>query len=427
MYHFEDRVSCRICGGTNLFPYLDLKPQPPSNAFIPLERVSEEVRIPLVVNLCRNCGLSQLSVVVSHSEVFGDYAYRSSTSRALEQSFRELADVVQSRVQPSNVSPPLVVDIGANDGLFLSQFPRIGYRLLGVEPSSAAEDARCRGLDVEQDFFNASSAQMLLDKHGPADVIATSNVLAHVDDIHSYLEGIKIWLADEGWFLLEFPYIADMIEGLWFDTIYHEHVSYLSITPLNVALEMHQLEIQDIQHREIGGSGPFVRLLIKHKSLGESISNIGAMYERKERIQGIKFPSTYLNFTEKVERLSLELKTELEVCRDSGLTLGGFGAPAKGNTLLNFLEFGPDLITVIADNTPGKIGRVTPGSHIPIVSDDDFLERQVGLALLLSWNYLEHFLTHAEYIRRGGRFLTPFPTPGVFPAMTTLKSRPNPN
>jgi len=394
-------------------PYLDLKPQPPSNAFIPPAMVSEETQIPLITNLCTNCGLSQLSVVVSHAEVFGEYAYRSSTSRALEQSFRELGEVVQSRVQPNKISRPLVVDIGANDGLFLSQLPRTGYRLLGVEPSSAAEDARDRGLDVEQDFFGANGAHRLRDKYGPAEIITTSNVLAHVDDIHSYLEGIKIWMADGGWFLLEFPYVADMLDGLWFDTIYHEHVSYLSITPLNRALASHDLEIVDIQHREVGGSGPFVRLFIQHRVGGGPLTGVAAMYERRERIQGLQIPATYSQFAGRVERLANELGNELQTWSEAGVTVGGFGAPAKGNTLLNYLELGPELITVIADSTPGKIGCVTPGSHIPIVSDSEFLDRGIGLALLLSWNYLDHFLSHAEYIRRGGRFLTPFPTPNV--------------
>jgi SAM-dependent methyltransferase len=413
LYHFEERKTCRICAGTDLMPYLNLKAQPPSNAFISPKMISEETRIPLIANLCTNCGLSQLSVVVSHAEVFGEYAYRSSTSRALEQSFRELAEVVQTRVLPNKTLQPLVVDIGANDGLFLSQLPRTGYRLLGVEPSSAAEDARSRGLEIEQDFFGASSARTLHDKFGPADVISTSNVLAHVDDIHSYLEGIKIWLADEGWFLLEFPYIADMLDGLWFDTIYHEHVSYLSVTPLNAALAAHDLEIVDIQHREVGGSGPFVRLFIQHRVGGGSQTGVAAMYERRERIQGLHMPATYFQFAGRVERLAVEISHELQTWSEAGTTIGGFGAPAKGNTLLNYLELDPDLITVIADSTPGKIGCVTPGSHIPIVSDAEFLDRDIGLALLLSWNYLDHFLSHAEYIRRGGRFLTPFPTPNV--------------
>jgi hypothetical protein len=268
-------------------------------------------------------------------------------------------------------------------------------------------------LDVEQDFFGANSAHRLRDKYGPANVITTSNVLAHVDDIHSYLEGIKIWLAGEGWFILEFPYIADMLNGLWFDTVYHEHVSYLSITPLNTALAAHDLEIVDIQHREVGGSGPFVRLFIQHRVGGGALSGVAAMYERRERIQGLQIPATYSQFAGRVERLASELSHELQNWSDVGITIGGFGAPAKGNTLLNYLELGPDLITVIADSTPGKIGCVTPGSHIPIVSDAEFLEHGIGLALLLSWNYLDHFLSHAEYIRRGGRFLTPFPTPNV--------------
>lgn len=412
MYDYAPRTTCRICGSANLYPYLDLGAQPPSNSFISVEAIPHEVDIPLVVCLCTDCGMSQLSVVVSANEVFGEYAYRSSSSRALEESFRGLARDVQPYAQRSN-NKPLVVDIGCNDGLFLAQLPRHEYRILGVEPSSAAQDARDRGFEVSDVFFGEQTALQLLADHGPADVITTSNVLAHVDDIHSYLEGVSRWLGPRGCFILEFPYIGDMLQGLWFDTVYHEHVSYLAITPLQSALKSHGLHITKIDHHDVGGSGPFVRVFIEHVSSRPYVSDVVETYERRERIWGLTEPSTYSAFAASVGRLAGILREEIDRWQGSGHVVGGFGAPAKGNTLLNFLGLTSETVSVIADNTEGKIGLVTPGSHIPIVDDSAFLDVEADIALLLSWNYLDYFMAHSEYIRRGGRFLCPFPTPHI--------------
>lgn len=412
VFHYTTKNACRICGGKNLERYLDLGAQPPSNAFVAPSEVSGESLIALQVDLCTDCGLSQLSTVVSHDEVFGDYAYRSSSSRALERSFKDLANDVRSHAGGIE-GRPLVADLGCNDGLFLSQLPRNEFRLLGVEPSSAGEDAIARGIEVEKVFFGEQVAQQLLESHGPADVLTTSNVLAHVDDIHSYLGGVKRWLGARGCFILEFPYLGDMLRGLWFDTVYHEHVSYLSISPLTVALERHGLRIFRIDSHEVGGSGPFLRVFIQHDTGDQEEPEVVTQYRRREEIWGVRDPQTYANFARSVARLADILRDDLDRWSAAGHRLGGYGAPAKGNTLLNYLGIGPDRLVAIADNTPGKIGLVTPGTHIPIVSDEEFLAMDIGLALLLSWNYLDFFLVHSEYIRRGGRFLCPFPAPYV--------------
>lgn len=411
-YHYSTKDSCRICRSKNLDRYLDLGPQPPSNAFIAPADLATETLVPLQVDLCTECGLSQLSTVVSHDEVFGEYAYRSSTSRALELSFKELADEVRAFTGGLE-GRPLVVDIGSNDGLFLSQLPRDQFRLLGIEPSSAGEDALARGIEVEKVFFGEQTAQELLESYGPADIITTSNVLAHVDDIHSYLAGVRRWLNRRGSFILEFPYLGDMLQGLWFDTVYHEHVSYLSISPLTVALSQHGLRIFRIESHEIGGSGPFVRVFIQHDRGDHEEAGVVTEFKRREEIWGVRDIQTYSKFARSVARLSDMLKEDLDKWRSAGHRLGAFGAPAKGNTLLNYLGLGPDVLVAVADNTPGKIGLLTPGAHIPIVSDEQFLSMDIGLSLLLSWNYLGYFLVHSEYIRRGGRFLCPFPVPHV--------------
>lgn len=420
VYRFEVKDFCRICGSNELAPYLDLGPQPPSNAFIPASAIESEVRIPLIVNLCQVCGNSQLSVVVSPDETFGEYAYRSSSSRALVESFRSLATDVASYADRQE-SRALVVDLGCNDGLFLSQLPRDEYRVLGVEPSSAAEDARDRGLEVESVFFGEESARELLDEYGPAQVITTSNVLAHVDDIHKFLEGVRIWLSPRGCYVLEFPYVKDMLEGLWFDTIYHEHVSYLAITPLSRALADHGLRISRIDRHDVGGSGPFVRVFIEHATATDTPRADAELFMRRESIWGLNNQACYNTFAAAVGRLSEVLLEMINKASERDYRIGGFGAPAKGNTLLNSLGLTSRELISVADNTQVKIGLVTPGSHIPIVDDQTFLTQQVDVALLLSWNYADFFMKHSEFIRRGGAFLNPFPTPELMSHTTRVR------
>jgi SAM-dependent methyltransferase len=419
MYRFVERDDCRVCGSSELIPYLDLGSQPPSNAFIPREAIPHEVRIPLVVNRCDRCGHSQLSVVVSADETFGEYAYRSSSSRALVESFRGLSEDVQPYADRMGRGA-LIVDLGCNDGLFLSQLPRDQYRVLGVEPSSAAEDARQRGLEVVSRFFGEQAARDLRDEYGPAQVITTSNVLAHVDDMHSFLAGVSAWLAPRGCYVLEFPYLGDLLEGLWFDTVYHEHVSYLAITPLTRALAEHGLVITRIVRHEVGGSGPFVRVFIEHGDPSAGASGDARLFMRREEIWGLTSEPSYAAFSSAVKRLCDVLGSMLDEISNGGRRLGGFGAPAKGNTLLNTLRLTDDTLVAVADNTPVKIGLVTPGSHVPIVDDEAFLALDIDVALLLSWNYAEYFMKYSEYIRRGGTFLSPFPTPSLMSHMTRV-------
>lgn len=409
----EKLLTCRICGTNNLEKYLDLGSQPPSNSFLYPDQLLSEKKYPLEVLLCTDCGLSQLSTTVSSEEIFIEYAYRSSSSRALIQSFSELASKVNGIVESKvNKGSQLIVDIGCNDGLLLHQFSNSDYRLLGVEPSSAAEDARLSGLTVEQIFFDSNSAIALRENYGPAACLIVTNVLAHVPDIRSFVQGVSHWLASDGVFIVEFPYVLDMVKNRWFDTVYHEHRSYLGISPLKLLFDDYGLEIFDIDKCEVGGSGPFLRIYVQKKSqVNLNQYEIVEYYMKEESIFNITNPASYLSFSEQVQRLADGVNTQLNSWIKEGKSIGGFGAPAKGNTFLNYLGLNSSQITLIADNTVEKIGKMTPGSHIPIVTDQEFIDRKFDLALLLSWNYLEYFLENAKYINQGGLFYVPFPTP----------------
>ncbi|MCZ6772898.1 MAG: class I SAM-dependent methyltransferase [Proteobacteria bacterium] len=405
------KTSCRICGSTDLMPYVNLGAQPPSNAFIDLSDIATEQAFPLRVNLCRECLLSQLSHVVSAASIFDEYAYLSSSSRALVQYYQEFIDKVVERFKPSPGS--VVVDIGSNDGIMLRRYPRDRFLVIGVEPSSAADHAVRDGFDIVCDFFGHDAIQQIVSRYGRASIITATNLLAHVDDLNAFAHNVHNLLDDEGVFIAEFPYLIDMLEKVYFDTIYHEHLSYLSLTPLSHLLSSNGLRVFHVERSAFGASGPALRLFVcRAPAARRTDSTVGDLlaFERRWRIGD---PGRYHRFAAEVRTVKDKLHTLLAELAGSGQKIGAFTAPAKGNTLLNFLGLTPDDIVAAAENNPRKIGKVTPGSHIPIVSDEAFLAMRLPYALLLSWNYADFFCQHSDYAKNGGRLIVPLPEPTI--------------
>jgi len=407
------RSRCRICDSGRLIDYLDLGAQPPSNSFPTQAELASEQRFPLDVALCADCGLSQLRDVVAAEDIFDDYAYLSSTSGALRRHYQGMVDALLAAFAPA---PGAVVgDIGCNDGITLKCYPAGRYRLLGIDPSSAARYAVEAGFDVVPQFFDAALGARLRAERGPAALITATNVVAHVDDIRSLFEGVRDWLAPDGVFVAEFPYLVDMVERLYFDTIYHEHLSYLALTPLTRLFEAIGLRAIHVEPQEIGASGPALRLFVARADSARAVQDSIPRMLDAERRWGIRDEARYRGFAERVGATRTRLRDMIGQLNRDGRTVGAYGAPAKGNTLLNYVGFGPADIVCVADNTPLKIGRLTPGTHIPIVDDDAFLARGVTDALLLAWNYLDFFLANTAFIRQGGRFIVPLPEPVLRP------------
>lgn len=412
-YRSKPVSACRICASSDLTPYLDLGPQPPSNSFIHTQEIDDEQYFPLVVNLCGGCGLSQLSEVVAATDIFDDYAYLSSTSKALVRHYQEMVEEILATCNPSEDA--LVVDIGCNDGITLGRYPTGRYRLLGVEPSSSGEYAKKAGFAVEKRFFDAQVGDELRKNYGGAGVITATNVFAHVDDIRSFTQGIANLLADDGIFVIEFPYLREMIDNLYFDTIYHEHLSYLALTPLEPLFSAHGLRAFRVKQVEIGASGPALRLYVCRQGASyatdESITKLLA----SENSWGVRRIETYANFASRVAALKEELLNIIRSLNQGGKMVGGYGAPAKGNTMLNYLGVTKDDIIAVAENNALKIGKCTPGTHLPVVPDEEFLRLGISHALLLTWNYADFFLANSEFIKKGGKFIVPFPHPTVVP------------
>ena len=412
-FHSKPVSFCRICGSDELMPYLNLGSQPPSNSFIHANEIEDEQFFPLLVNLCGGCGLSQLSEVVAATDIFDEYAYLSSTSKALIFHYQEMVDELLAFCNPDQGA--LIVDIGCNDGITLGRYPAGNYRLLGVEPSSSGEYAKKAGFTVEKCFFNAQTSKELNNNYGTATLITATNVFAHVDDIRSFTQGISNLLSKNGIFVVEFPYVREMIDNLYFDTIYHEHLSYLALTPLVPLFERYGLRAFNVKKVEIGASGPALRLYVCRQEasyeLDKSITNLIS----EESSWGVRSIETYSKFAIKVFNLKEKLISLINELKLAGMLVGGYGAPAKGNTMLNYLEVTVNDIVAVAENNSLKIGKLTPGTHLPVMDDDKFLALGISHALLLSWNYADFFLANSEFIRLGGKFIIPFPNPIVVP------------
>jgi len=412
-FQSRTRDTCRICRSRRLFRYIDLGAQPPSNSFVSPSEIDREQRFPLEVQLCEECGLSQLTDIVYSEDIFDEYLYLSSTSKALCRHYQGMVDAALTSFSP----PPgsLIVDIGCNDGITLKAYPPGRYRLLGVEPSSAGDFARQASFEVVPEFFNAALGARLAKSHGSAMLVSATNVFAHVDDIHSFTAGIRALLAPEGVYIIEFPYLVDMIERCYFDTIYHEHLSYLALTPLARLFADNGLRAFRVERTEIGASGPALRLFVGRADGPHAPeASIRQMLD-DEQGWGISRRQPYERFAQRVDDTKKRIQGLVSELRAAGHRIGGYGAPAKGNTLLNCLGFTSREIVAVAENNALKVGKVTPGTHIPIVDDAAFLASGISHALLLSWNYLDFFLANSDFIKRGGKFIVPIPEAQIRP------------
>jgi hypothetical protein len=404
--------TCRYCGSTKLTQFLSLGDQPPSNSFIHPDEIANEKKYPLDVYLCESCYLVQLIDVVPAEMIFDDYLYLSSSSKALKKHYAELAHYLTERFKLQKGDN--VVDIGCNDGILLHGYDATLKRI-GIEPSKVAEIAISDGFDVVKEFFTARTAENIIKKFGTAKVATATNVFAHVDNISAFVEGLPILLGDDGVFVIEAPYLIDTIDQTLFDTIYHEHLCYLSLTPMDQFFKKFGMEIFDVERINFGASGPAIRVFVQSKKGGRNVEHAVTKMLKDEKDWGIGNIKTYKGYAKKVAKVKTEVLELIKNIHKSGARIGGYGAPAKGNTLLNYFEISPELVDCIAETNEAKQKLLTPGSHIRIVSEEEFIKRMPEYALLLTWNYLDFFLEKSEYIKRGGKFLVPLPNPRIVP------------
>jgi predicted RNA methylase len=390
--------------------FLDLGFTPPADAFLSPDRLNRpETWYPLKVLICNNCSLVQLNYVVSPRILFQkDYPYESSITKTGREHFHSLAKTAYSKFSLS--SGDLVIDIGSNVGVLLQGFKNQGANVLGIDPApNICEIARRNGIETINDFFNEKVASEIVKTRGKAKIITGTNVVAHIDDLHSLARAVDILLDKEGVFIIEAPYLVDLIEKLEYDTIYHEHLSYLSIKPLNVLFHKFRMEIFDVEKISIHGGS--LRYFVTRKNTYPVSKNVHKFLKNEKKFYE---RDTLINFARNVERNREELTWMLKSLKHEGKCIAGLSAPAKGMTLLNYCKIGPDTIDFITEKSTLKIGKYTPGTHIPIVPDSELIKRMPNYVLLLAWNFADEIMNNLkDYEDAGGKFIIPIPRPRI--------------
>jgi hypothetical protein len=398
---------CLSCGRSRPLPVLSLGTTPLANRFLTsADPDPSEPRFPLELVFCEGCGLVQLSEHVDPEVLFRDYVYVTGTSSTMERHHRALAADHVARY--GIAAGDLVVDVASNDGSLLKTFLPYGVRVLGVEPArNLARMAEAAGVPTVDVFFGEDAARDLRRTHGPARHASANNVTAHVPDLNGFLAGLRILTEPHGVVSVEAPYLGPMLDGLEYDTVYHEHLSYFAVRPLAAAFARHGLGIVDLVRLPIhGGTMRYVaRPGVPH---GPCVAAAIA----EERAKGFEDPATYLAFADRVRRSKEELLSFLRALRAEGRTVAAYGAPAKGNTLLNYCGIGVDLVSFCVDRNPFKVGKFTPGMRLPVLPTSELLRRRPDHVMILPWNLTDEITAQeAEYRRAGGRFFTPLPSP----------------
>jgi len=403
---------CRACKSTNTYMFLPLGDHPPANAFLTPAQAAKgpQPRFPLDVTACLNCGVVIVPDMLP-PDFFQDYHYVPSASATMHAHFANFAKLVKER--HAGGRGKLVVDIGCNDGLFLKAVSDLGVDTLGVEPAAnIAAMARAKGLEIVNEYFGADNAHAIKAKYGPATVITTTNTFNHIDDLHAFMRGVDVLLADGGTFIVEVPQALELVEKNEFDTVYHEHMSTFSVTSLAKLYRFFGIRIVNVEVLPIHGGSMRVSAQRRPESAPEE-PEVQRWLEL-ERDHGLFKTETYDALAARVHRIRSELLDLLRGLKAQGKRLAGYGAPAKGNTLLNYYGIGPDLLDYLADRNHLKQGKLSPGMLIPVVPAERVLETQPDYLLILAWNFGDEIMEQqAEYQRRGGKFILPIPTPRV--------------
>lgn len=404
--------NCRMCGSVSLRQFLNLGFTPPADSFLRPDQLREpETHYPLEVCQCSACGLTQLNYVVSPEILYRhDYPYESSITKAGRRHWKEFADTVSTTMGLSERD--LVIDIGSNVGVLLECFRDNGARILGIDPASnIVRIAERRGIETWDEFFAPHVVERVLKQKGKASVITATNVFAHVDDLHGFMIAVDRLLTDKGIFVFEAPHFGRLLQALEYDTIYHEHLCYLSLKPLIRFFRQFQLEVFDVQERDIHG-GSF-RVYISREGNYPVSAAVPRMLEWEESSR-LYDPGALAGFAARVEANRTQLLRLLHELKGQGKRIAGVSAPAKGMTLLNYCRIGPELLEFVTEKSALKVGRFTPGMHIPVVADEELVRQRIDYALLLAWNFAEEIMGNlTEFSQRGGRFIIPVPAPQV--------------
>ena len=402
------RDTCRLCGGGDFSLVLSLTPTPPANAFVAEDALdAEQACFPLDVFFCNDCAHVQLRDVVDPRVLFEHYVYVSGTSDVFVQHFDAYAETVTGMLAGD---APLVVDVGSNDGTLLARFKERGCTVLGVDPArEIAKRASEEGIETIADFFSPALAERIADERGKAKAVTANNVFAHIDGMTDVVDGVRLLLADDGVFVFEVSYLVDVYEKTLFDTIYHEHLAYHTVAPLERFFADNGMELIGAERVETHG-GSLRGYAQKAGGPRPRGAAVDALIER-ERSLGLDKPETFTAFADKLARLRAELHAALGEIKAAGKRVAGYGAPAKATTLMYHFGLGPETIDFIVDDNALKQGLFSPGLHIPIVAAEALAESRPDHLLVLAWNFARPIMAkNKAFHDAGGRFIVPLPT-----------------
>jgi len=405
----EKIKNCRACENKDLALVLDLGSTPLANSIISEEQLDEtEFVAPLEVLVCQSCALAQISCTIPPEQLFRNYAYFSSFSETMLKHARELCLRLNAERQLNKDS--FVLEIASGDGYLLKNYNELQVPALGVEPArNVAEVARKCGVETVSEFFDGDLAKKIVDMKGQADIIHAHNVMAHVPNINSMLQGLRTVLKDTGVAVIEVPYAVKMVERLEFDTIYHEHVFYFSVTALNNLFKRNGLILADVEQIEIHGGS--LRLFVS-KADKQSSTVLALLDEEDARGFGSK--EGYETFAKRVNNLKSDLVDLIKKLKKDNKKLAVYGASAKGSTLLNFCQLGRQYFDFAVDRSTAKQGYYMPGVKLPIYDPIELVKQKPDYVLLLTWNFAPEILKQQEeYIRLGGQFIVPIPKPQI--------------
>jgi SAM-dependent methyltransferase len=403
---------CRSCSAPGLELFLSLGSMPLANSLLTKEDLdSPEPAFPLELAHCSACSLVQILETIPPDTLFREYLYFSSFSDTVVEHARQLAQRLVPERRLSDQS--LVVEVASNDGYLLQFFQAARVPVLGIEPArNVAKAAIERGIPTISEFFGEALARELVGKGTRADVILGNNVLAHVPDLNGFARGVALLLKDDGVAMFEAPYVKDMIDGCEFDTIYHEHLAYYSLTAVKSLFERHGLSVVGVERTEIHGGS----LRVSIAKNGRPAASVGALLEEEAgwRVGRI---DAYRAFAERVQSVKSSLRSLLGGLKEQRKRIAGYGAAAKGTVLLNYCGIGPETIDFIVDRSPHKQGRYVPGVRLPIFSTERLLADRPDYVLLLAWNFsAEIARQQSAYLEQGGRFVVPVPEPRILQA-----------
>lgn len=381
---------------------------PLANSFLS-SRAETEARYPLAVTGCEGCGLVQLTYVVPAEALYRDYIYVSSTSDAVREHADGLAADLARRY--GWTADSLVVEVASNDGTVLKAVQKYGVRVLGVEPArNIAAIAEAAGIPTVPEFFNEATATAVRERHGVADIILARHVFAHVNDVHDFLRGVERLLAPEGVLIIEVPYFGELIENLEFDTIYHEHLSYFALAPVERLCADHGLGLVDVEPVGLHGGSVILHIRRGRRPASARLERMRA----DERAHAVLAPTTLRAFAGRMAAWKDRFEDLVKRTAANGGRLIGYGAAAKANTLLNYCPDVASTLECILDRSPHKQGRYTPGTRVRVVPADDWESLKATHMVILAWNYRDEIIRQMKpFAEAGGRFIVPIPTPEI--------------